>query len=290
VTEIPVNIPDGTRLTATLRHSSELADDAAIVLCFSAMGVRASYYRPLAEALCAQGLATVTVDLRGIGTSSVRASRASDFGYREVLEADYPAVVATVKQALPGRKMFALGHSLGGQFACLFAAANPGELAGILLIASCSIYYRSWPFPRHLLVLALCQSASLSAQLLGFFPGHLVRFGGREARRLVRDWAHQGRTGRYEAAGSTLDYEALLGDLRLPILAISFADDTYAPRAAVEHLLEKMPRASTTHQDLAPEALQAKAVGHFGWVKIGDRLMPRIVEWLALQEPSHSDS
>ncbi len=249
------------------------------MVCFAAMGVRASYYRPLAEALCRQGLRAVTVDLRGNGFSSVRAGRGSDFGYREIAELDFPAVIRAVREQVPGDVVL-LGHSLGGQLACLAAAADPGQQVGIVLIASCSIYFRGWSFPRNLWVLGFTQVADLTARVLGYFPGHLVRFGDREARRLVRDWSHQGRTGRYRVAGSEHDYEALLARLELSVLAISFADDHYAPRHAVAHLLGKMPAAETTHVVLSPSDLGARAVGHFGWVRHADLLAPRIAEWL----------
>ena len=280
ISEIPVEVSDGSRLVATLTRDSAAPADAPVVVCFSAMGVRASYYRPFAAALCDQGVAVVNVDLRGIGTSSERASRGCDFGYREVVELDFPAVLAAVQRALPDRPIHALGHSLGGQLACLFAAANPGALAGIVLVASCSVYFRAWSVPRSLFVLCFAQTAHLVARIRGFFPGYLVRFGDREARRLVRDWAHQGRTGRYEVAGSKLDFEALLGRSTVPILAISFSDDSYCPPAAVEHLLAKMPAAQTTHLHLPPGDLGAAAVGHFGWVQRNDGLVPRIVAWL----------
>ena len=282
VREIPIDVADGSRLVATLRRPAELEDETPTVLCFPAMGVRASYYRPLAAALCERGLPAVTVDLRGSGTSSVRAGRRTDFGYREVVEIDFPAVLAAVREELPGRRVFALGHSLGGQLACLFAAARPTSLAGLVLIASCSIYYRCWKFPGDLSLLALAQTAKWTARVLGFFPGHLVRFGGREARGLVADWAFQGRTGRYEVAGSRLDFEALLPRLTLPILAISFGDDAYAPSGAVHHLLGKMAAAPVTHHHLTPEELGVAAVGHFGWVRLADRLLPRIEGWLGL--------
>ena len=229
VSEIPVAAPDGTSLVATLTQPQDVATDAAVVVCFAAMGVRASYYRPLAEALCGQGLSVVTVDLRGIGTSSVRASRSCDFGYREIVELDYPAVFAAVRQTLPGRKIFALGHSLGGQLACLFAASATDPPAGIVLIASCSVYFGAWAFPASLFVYLFAQTANLLAKILGFFPGYLVKFGDREARRLVRDWSFQGRTGRYEVNGSQHDFEALLATSKVPVLAISFTDDTYSP-------------------------------------------------------------
>ena len=56
-----------------------------VVLCFPAMGVAASYYKPLAEEMRDQGLIGITADLRGLGHSSVRPTRGVDFGYEDML-------------------------------------------------------------------------------------------------------------------------------------------------------------------------------------------------------------
>ncbi len=279
--EITIEVDDGTHFGAGLWQPRLMAPDTPVILCIPAMGVRASYYQPLAEALCAQGFPVVTTDLRGLGTSSVRASRHCDFGYREIVEVDFPALHAAIAQAFPKRGIVVLGHSLGGQMACLYAAAQPEALAGLMLVASCSVYYGSWPFPKSLFVLLFEQTTALTARLLGHFPGHLVGFGDREARQLTLDWAYQGRTGRYQASGSTHRYEELLATSTVPVLAVSLTDDTYAPRRAVEHLLDKMPQAPKTHFHLAPEDLGSTSVGHFGWVKRAEHLIPKIVTWIS---------
>ncbi len=277
---LTVEVDDGTSFDATVWQPPSVDADTPVILCVPAMGVRASYYQPLAEALCSQGFPVVTTDLRGLGSSSVRANRKNDFGYREIVELDLPALLDAVADALPGRDIFVLGHSLGGQLACLVAAADPQAITGLILVASCSVYHGSWPFPKSLLVLMFEQTAALTARILGYFPGHLVGFGDREARRLTCDWAFQGRTGRYQAAGSTRRYEELLATSAVPVLAVSLSDDSYAPRRAVEHLLSKMPQAPKTHLHLAPNELGGDSVGHFGWVKRADCLAPKIAAWI----------
>ncbi len=247
------------------------------------MGVPASYYTPLAEALRGQGCHAVTADLRGIGTSSVRAGRRADFGYHEIVEFDLPAIVAVVRGELPGSEIFLLGHSLGGQLACLFAAARPDEVGGLVLIASCSVYHRGWRFPKNLVLLGFQQLARFAALVVGHFPGKSFGFAGREARRLMGDWARQGLTGRYRVSESERDFEALLGELELPLLAMSFTDDPYCTRAATAHLLSKMPAAQTTHLHRSPNELGASRMGHFSWVKQAELLAPGIREWSSLR-------
>ena len=99
------------------------------------MGVKASYYEPLALAFQAGGTSAVTADLRGHGRSAIRAGRRTsngfgDFGYREILDEDLPAFTAAVHERFPGRPIVLLGHSLGGQLACLWASTRPAGVAG----------------------------------------------------------------------------------------------------------------------------------------------------------------
>lgn len=271
---------DGASSELTVFRAPRADAKAPVLVCLPAMGVAASYYAPLAEALRGQGCHAVTADLRGIGSSSVRASRRADFGYHEVVELDLPAIVAAVRGALPASPIYLLGHSLGGQLACLFAATRPEAVAGLVLIASCSVYHRGWRFPGNLVLLCFQQLARIAALAIGHFPGGRVGFGGREARRLMGDWARQGLTGRYRVAGSKRDFEALLARLELPILAISFTDDPYCTRAAVDYLLAKMPAADATHRHRSPSELGAAKLGHFSWVKQAELLLPSIHEWL----------
>ena len=236
----------------------------------------------LSLALEAQGVDVVTADLRGIGLSSVRAGRRTNFGYHEIVSHDLPALAYEVRRIFPDCPVFWLGHSLGGQLNCLFASANEPAVAGLILVASCSVFYRGWRFPFNVGLLLFEQSAYLLARLIGHFPGHLFRFGGREAPGIMRDWSRQGLTGRYNVTGNDHDFETLLEGMNLPVLAISFTDDGYAPMPAVQHLLSKMSGSAITRSHLSPSELGVDRLGHFGWVKRSHLLAPRIRDWLKL--------
>jgi len=53
------------------------------------------------------------------------------------------------------------------------------------------------------------------------------------------------------------------------MLAYSFSDDLRAPRAAVDALLVRYARATTTHRHFTPDALGQTTVGHFGFFQPG---------------------
>ncbi len=75
--------------------------NAPVIMCMPAMGVRASYYEPLARALTLSGWNVITADLRGNGESGIRPRRSCDFGYYEMVRYDWPAVVAETRRMFP---------------------------------------------------------------------------------------------------------------------------------------------------------------------------------------------
>jgi predicted alpha/beta hydrolase len=280
-----IDIPDGTKLGVTVYRQPN-GNPAPVVICNPAMGVPASYYKPMVTELYSAGNNVITSDLRGIGLSSVRVNRRRNFGYSEMISLDFASVVEEAHSLFPGSPVFLMGHSLGGQLSCLFASLKPQAVSGIILVAACSVYYASWSHPRRWGVLLFEQVVSFIARTWGYYPGKFFRFGGCEAQRMIGDWAHQGRTGRYEPAGNGVDFESLLAEIELPVLALSFDDDGLCPRQAVGHLLAKMPKARATSKHLSPADLGTDSIGHFGWVKKADLVAPAIIDWLhGINEP-----
>ena len=265
---------DGVTSRITV-FADDFSHTAPVLICMPAMGVPAKFYDPLAVPVVKEGWRLVTADLRGNGLSSVRASREVSFGYHEMVTFDWPAVVEKVKALFPGAPVYLLGHSLGGQLSALYLAANPEACTGLILVATPSVYYKGWDFPLNLGILAGTQLACAIARILGYFPGKRIGFGGTEARGVIRDWAHTGRTGRYELAGSAVDFERLLGELELPVLSICFAVDLLAPERAVANLCAKMKRCRITHHLLGDENL-----GHLQWVKNPQPVIEQIKQWL----------
>lgn len=251
-----------------------------VLLIMPAMGVHADYYEPMAVDCVAAGWNAVTADLRGNGRSNLRVDRGVDFGYHHLVEYDWPATIAAVKEMFPESRLYLTGHSLGGQLSALYLARRPDDAAGLILIAAGSVYYRGWNFPESLGVLALTQFSRLISTVLGYYPGRRFGLGGTEARTLIRDWSYQSRTGQYKPAGSPHDFESLLRTLRKPVLAISFEDDGLTPYKAVGHLCGKMPEAVVTRLHVKPRDLGVHELGHFKWVRNFSMLTGKIGSWM----------
>lgn len=264
-----------------LRLHEAVSPRAVMVMC-PAMGIAAGYYDKFAQALAQQDVHVAVTDLRGQGSSSLRAGRNCDWGYATLVEQDWPALVASVKQHWPALPVYFLGHSQGGQVALLHAAYQPAAVAGVLTIACGSTYFRGWPFPQSLKLLAQMQSVRMTAEIMGYFPGHKMGFGGRQARTEMRDWANTALHGRYDLVGGAIDYERALGQVTVPVRMFSLEGDDFAPFGSVAWLAGKLPASSTVHRHLGADELPKEARDHFRWSRYPGQVIPFL---LAGMEP-----
>lgn len=268
---------DGARSEAALCEPDQNSSDI-LFLCLPAMGVKAAYYRPLADALTGQGYSVMLCELRGQGTSQSKAP-AAKFGYREMVEQDIPAYIKAAKENCPDKDIVLLGHSLGGHLSLLFTAAHPEEVKGIALIASGSVYFRAYPFPQNLKIWFATQSAMLISALFGYFPGHKIGFGGRQPKTVMSDWARQGRTGRFVPSGSDFDFEAAMTKITHPVFALSIEGDDFAPHSATDHLTAKLKSAALTRIEYHPSGAVKSKIDHFRWVKQSEEIIAYLTQW-----------
>jgi predicted alpha/beta hydrolase len=278
---VPMTAPDGARSEGRLFAP---AAPRAAAVCLPAMGVEARYYDPLGQALAARGIAVLVNELRGTGSSSLRASRAVDFGYRELVELDTATAVAAARARFPGLPLYLIGHSLGGQVSVLYSAVRPGEVDGIALVAAGAPYFRVYPGRRSAYVLAGSTLLRGLSALLGYLPGRTVGFGGREARRLIAEWARAIRTGRFTYAGAPYNLREALAAVDLPVLAISLAEDPLAPDFAVDHLAGMLPGAALTRRHTARGEL-GDGIDHFRWARKPDRMAEILAGWFESLPP-----
>lgn len=275
---IEVTAADGHRFGLNLYAAA--SERAPVLLFFPAMGAPARFYGGLGEALAATGTSFAACDWRGIGSSTLRASRTVDYGYRHLVEADIPAAVAALRTRLPQAPMWMGGHSLGAHLTPLYASRWPEAIEGLVIIAAGTVHYRAWTGRGALRILALTQSAPLISVLLGHYPGRRIGFAGREARGVIGDWARVARTGRFEPRGSGYDYEAAMTRLQKPVLTLGFHADDLAPATATDALLAKMPRCRHTRWYWGAADTAGHALDHFSWARQPGLVAPALAGWL----------
>ncbi|TAL35428.1 MAG: alpha/beta fold hydrolase [Spirochaetes bacterium] len=273
-----ITAPDGAKSELTVYESGN--DRAPVFLCVPALGVRARFYEPLARALVSAGFNASCTELRGTGTSSVRPARGVDYGYETVVSLDIPTAIDALKEKFPEAPIYLLGHSMGGQLATLMLAAHPDRADGLALVATSSVYWRSYPFPHNLRTLLGTQFIRIVARIAGYHPGARLGFGGNAARTLMTDWARQALSGRYRPKGAPLDYEQALENMAKPVLAVSLEGDFLAARGAVDHLCGKLRRAAITRLHITLEGPRGPGGPHFDWVKNPAQAVRLISEWV----------
>lgn len=281
--------------------------DAPVVLIMPAMALKAKFYLPLARALHAAGLSVVTTDLRAQGESRPGLHDQPTFGYRELIEDDLPRVLAAVRDRFPGVRPHLFGHSLGGQIALLHAAAATGEsrqrhtgdaagtdspddpgIAGICVLGTGTVYWKAFGPRRWAEALYSIQTIGLVARFRGYWPGGML-IGGAMPGRVMTDWARHSRTSRYRPYGTRRDYDRLLAELDLPVLAISLDDDRLGPASNVDFLCRRMPRARLARWHItAADAVAHR--DHFAWVKDAAVIGPAVAAWIRDPEVSPRSS
>ena len=247
--------------------------NAPVIIIMPALGVKAKFYDSFAKKLKDKGYIVVTTDLRGTGKSAIN-PRKRNFGYHEIISFDWSVIIEKINKHFPNNKIYLLGHSLGGQLNTLYASQHQQLISGLLLVASCSVYYKGWNFPLNLGVLFGTQAAGLLVKMLGYFPGKKVGFAGTEAKNVILDWAYNARTGKYKLLNSKIAFEDDFSKIKLPVLAISFEADKLAPKKAVNILCSKMENATINNVHYSKTDLD-----HFNWVSKNDFVVETINNW-----------
>lgn len=272
---VPAVTPDGADLKLRVLPQEDPA--TPVVLILPAMSIKAKFYLPLVKALHAAGLSVASVELRAQGESTPKLGEGKDFGYRELLEVDLPTVLDALGTRFPGAPIHLFGHSLGGQLALLFSAAEPDRVASIGTIGTGSVFWRSFPVRNWLSMLVQAQYVGLMCRLKGRWPGGGGI--GPMTAGVMADWVRHSRTSRYRPRGTARNYDQLLRELKLPVLQISIDRDPLGPVSTVEFLRRRMPSAQVTRWHL-DESSGVKHIGHASWVKDSEVVAPKVAAWI----------
>lgn len=258
----------------------EVAEPRANLLMLPALGIQARLYRRLGTQLAESGIAMTALEQRGHGRSALRPSRRCDFGFREWLTADVPAALDWLRARTPKVPLFLAGHSLGGHLALMARSLYPSDVTGVILLTTATPYYGCYQGVTRLQVRILIAGVPILTALLGYYPGHRLGFGGREARRLMADWLVMARENRYDAAGMEHeDLERRVRDAGGPVLSICCDRDGLAPPAAIEGVNRRLEGSRVDRVEITSEALGARA-DHLSWARQPALAAQAMVRWI----------
>jgi predicted alpha/beta hydrolase len=244
-----------------------------------ALGVTARHYARFAEALAAEGIGLARHEWRGAGSSNLRARRGVDWRYRDLL-GDIRDGLAVLRAKHADARIWIGGHSLGAQFAALALARDPA-LAGVVIVASGTPYWRSFPWWQRPILLLVFAWFRLLSDLFGYFPGRRTAFAGNEARSVIHDWITSGLSGRYRHAWPEGDLDAELRTRSHPLFALHLRDDRFAPPSSFDELVARLPNATAQIHRLAPADFESRVADHFSWMKDPAPIASRILDFIA---------
>ncbi|ADG80257.1 Alpha/beta hydrolase fold protein OS=Tsukamurella paurometabola (strain ATCC 8368 / DSM / CCUG 35730 / CIP 100753 / JCM 10117 / KCTC 9821 / NBRC 16120 /NCIMB 702349 / NCTC 13040) OX=521096 GN=Tpau_3679 PE=4 SV=1 [Tsukamurella paurometabola] len=243
---------------------------APCLMIWPGVNVPAGYFDDLGRALVDAGYNAVVSELRGQGDSRPRGATGAH-GFQDVVVEDYPAVSALVKQKFPDAKRILLGHSLGGLMGTMYAARARRNLAGVILIACGTGYYKLDGLSgaaRRIGTSVAARAAARRGHWSG--PDGL----GEVPKGIVRDFDHLVQTGDFNVDGADVDYEARLAGTRTPVLTLAVAGDELVSDRQSRYVGEKFPAESVTHERI-PDRL-----GHNQWIVEPDKVVPVLDRWI----------
>lgn len=271
-----IEAEDGTLVPLQFFPSVQKAKATLILL--PALGVKARFYRHLAAALSAAGIATFLFEQRGHGESPYRPGRGQEFGYKEYLDVDLPAAIAFARSTAGDQPIYLAGHSLGGHMASIIAGRMGSELGGLIHLACGFPYAGFYPGKVGFGVRVLAWLVPGLTALLGYYPGEKMGFGGREYRQLMMDWRQWALKGGYDFPGVS-GLESAIASYEGPALSIAMEKDSYISSSALAYSRKCLSGASL-ETTLLGEKEQGTHLGHFDWAKSPEGVVNEIVAWI----------
>eukprot|EP01103_Thecamoeba_quadrilineata_P017643 TRINITY_DN634_c0_g1_i1.p1 TRINITY_DN634_c0_g1~~TRINITY_DN634_c0_g1_i1.p1 ORF type:complete len:253 (-),score=39.33 TRINITY_DN634_c0_g1_i1:32-790(-) len=237
-----------------------------------------------------KGWIVALTEHRGMGSSSERPNKNSDWGYYKLISVEMPAYLQTVVSFYPENKIYLLGHSLGGQLNTLFLShllltANRelyDRISGSIQVGSPNLYYRIYSF--RILIYSFLMMIYIF--LFGYYDGKLFGFGGVQPKMMMYDWMSIVHHGKWTINGSSHDLDGGLKNIDKRMLFITLGKDYYAPPRTVQGFMEKCrPENSSllllNKEDLGPEFVNyTPKLLHFRWVKNPTKLADYIEAWM----------
>jgi len=250
-TEGQFSARDGLELyyQAWLPAPKEHGEPKAVFAVVHGYGEHSGRYLNPVSYFVPRGLAFYAYDLRGHGKSPGQRGHVNRF---EEYLADTDAFLKLVRQLNPGRKLFLLGHSVGGLIAAAFAESYPtSELSG--LIMSSAFLQMKMKVPGWKMTLArtlsnllptFTMANDLGADLLSHDPAVAAAY-------IADPLNHYVTTARwgmeiFAAQARTLDRA---GEVKLPTLVIYAGDDQIADPEGSALFFERLKATDkTTHR------------------------------------------
>jgi predicted alpha/beta hydrolase len=271
---------DGFGLAGTLFAGE---GEGPAVLVSSATAVPQGYYAAFAGALVDAGASAVlTYDYRGVGRSTRPPDWRRRIAKKDWALKDFPAALAALRRAAPGRPLVGVGQSFGGQ--ALGISGVAGEFDRYGMVATMSGYWRGlddrMAGPRMFAV-------GVPVSFLFADTPRWLGIGEPIPGSAFRDWARWCRMPDYFFDDPAFPETSRYAEVTTPILALGLTDDVWGTRRAVDALMRHYRNAPVETRWLSPADAGGHAIGHLGFFRsrFSQTLWPEFIAWLLRGEP-----
>ena len=272
-TDHRVATADGYAIAATAYPAS----GDTVVLINGATGVPRYFYRRFSQYLQSRKWTAVTYDYRGVGGSRPATLRGFTASMSDWAFLDMTAMVDWVHETLSPRRVFAVGHSFGGQ--ALGMLENASRIDAMVGASAQSGYWgvQGGSEPNKVRFIVTIAIPVLS-RLVGYFPWSWFGSGVDLPKGVALEWA-----GWCRRPGYLLDDDRLPLDryrsFTAPILAYSIDDDDWGTARAVDAMMRAYPNVTRRH--IAPADYGLQRLQHMGFFRDGSQpIWEETVDWL----------
>ncbi|MDJ0907865.1 MAG: alpha/beta fold hydrolase [Woeseiaceae bacterium] len=266
---------DGFKLSATL-YRGEPSNGNAVIIS-SATAVPRRFYRHFAAALAERGYSVITYDYRGIGDSRPATLRGFDARTSDWALLDMAGVVDWVREHLQPKRLYKIGHSVGGQVAGLLD--NSADVDGMVTLSAQSGYWLLQGGEQKLVAgLHVHVTLPILSHLFGYMPWSKFSSAEDLPKGAALQWSRWCRDPKYLLGDTSLPLERY-ESFTAPVLAYSIDDDKWGTARSVDAMMSIYPNLERRHIDPDDHALES--LGHFGYFRPhADRLWEDAMHWL----------
>jgi predicted alpha/beta hydrolase len=238
----------------------------ATVLIVAAMGVDQRFYAPLANWLAGKEYLAATFDYVGIGRSRDRKPTQVQVDILDWARFDCDAMIAQLQHMAPGKKLYWIGHSLGGQL--LGVLPDSLRLAKAITVASGSGYWReNSPQLRRRAWWLWYVVAPLATRAFGYFPGRRLRKVGDLPGPVMDQWRRWCLNPDYALGAEGPWVRQAFASVQIPITSLSFTDDEMMSARNTESLHSHYTSSPRRMARIAPVDAGLERIGHFGFFR-----------------------
>lgn len=269
-----VTAADGHKLVATVYGAS---GNNTVVLINSATGVPRQFYRRFATHLQQHGWTAVTYDYRGIGGSGPDNLRSFEASMRDWALLDMTAMVDWIDRRLKPARLFAVGHSFGGQ--TLGMIENASRIDAMVGVSAQSGYWgvqggREPARVRFYVTVAI----PVLSRIVGYLPLSWFGSGADLPQGVALEWSRWCRSPNYLLDHGDLPLERYRS-FAAPVLAYSIDDDDWGSARAVDDMMRAYPNVTRRH--IRPGDFGLTQLQHMGFFRDGSQpIWQETLRWL----------